>query len=932
VQHEVLRAVIALLNIGKRIRMPTVTILIAAVAMGMSACNPMVSSVEKARALFEKNDLAAARIEAVTALQKDENDAEAHRLLGAILSAQGDLVTAERTLRRALALGMERSQVDPLLARLLVHTGQFKAVLTEFTPMPAYRGEALGVVHAARGKALLAQRDLDQAQAAFEAALEAFPGLPDALIGQAQLSYMRSDPQAALRLVDHVLNRHPRHPEAWTTKAQLLVLAGKTEGAIAAYDEAAVADPANLPVVLAAAELLMEAKRFDDAKKRIDVVRSRAPDYLPGKYTEAQWHFLRRDYDKALEVAQAARKSAPGFAPLLQLIGMIHLSRGNINQAEEELRAVHLAQPDNAPVRRLYAVTLLRQGKPKAVLDVIAPALEKAPDDAVWLRLAADAHASMRDYARATQALERAALATPENATVQAQLGLLRLAGGDAARGMRELEAAVAASHDSTGPAFGLALLHLERREYDKALDVALGIQTKAPKNPIGFHLAGIALVAAKQTSKAMEAFQHALGLDAAYWPSVKALARIDEVAGNPDRARSWIEAFLARDPSNVEAHYARFHFTGDRGQLLAALGSARRADPKALAPRLMLVRELNTSGLGAEALSIAREAAAIAPNDANAQVALGEAQLAASAASEALATFRRLASERPHWPLAQLRYAQAQAAMGDFSAAQTGFGKILALRPHDPEATVGLARLHVREKREGDAMRLAEALKTHKPKSGVGYSLAGDILLAGGKLADALTAYDAAFARSPSGALLIKRHRVSMQLGRDPGIAPLSAWLERAPRDDEVRLYFGNRLYAQGNYEAAAAQFRKIVDADPKHGYAYNNLASAYLRLNDARALQAAQTAHALLPDDADVLDTLGVALSRTGKAEQGAEMIKKALGRNPQSTEYQVHYAVALAQSGDRESGRAVLRKLGAGGVFPVLDAEQRRVLGMP
>lgn len=903
-----------------------------AVALSLGGCGYFRDPLEKARSAIAKGDLVAARIEATTAVQKNERDAEAHVLLGTILIAQGDLVTAERVLRRAITLGMSRAQVDAPLARVLLRSGQFQTILDELVPGPTHRGETLAVVHAVRGKALLAQRDLDKAQAAFQAALEAFPGLPDALIGQAQLAYMRNDPQAALRLVDHVLDRHPRHPEAWTTKAQLLVLTGMTEAAITAYAEAASADPANLPVVLAAAELLMEGRRFDDAKKRIDVVRSRAPDYLPGKYTEAQWHFLRSDYDKALEVAQAARKSAPGFATLLQLIGMIHLSRGNIHQAEEELRAVHLAQPDNAPLRRLYAVTLLRQGKPKAVLDVIAPVLEKAPDDAAWLRLAADAHASMREYAQATQALERAALATPENATVEAQLGLLRLAGGDAARGMRELEAAVAASHDSTGPAFGLALLHLERREYDKALDVALGIQTKAPKNPIGFHLAGIALVAAKQTSKAMDAFQHALGLDSAYWPSVKALARIDEVAGNPDRARSWIEAFLARDPSNVEAHYARFHFTGDRGELLAALEAARRADPKALAPRLMLVRELNTSGLGAEALAIAREAAAIAPNDSNVRVALGEAQLAANAASEALQTFRRLASERRQWPLAQLRYAQAQAAMGDFSGAQTSFGKILALRPHDPEATVGLARLHLKAKREGEAMRLAEALKTQQPKSGVGYSLAGDILLAGGKLADALTAYDAAFARSPFGALLIKRHRVSTQLGRDPGIAPLQEWLERAPRDAEVRLYFGNRLYAQGKYEPAAAQFRKIVDADPKHGYAYNNLASAYLWLKDARALQAAQTAHALLPDDADVLDTLGVALARSGKPEQGAEMIKKALGRNPQSTEYQVHYAVALAQSGDRESGRAVLRKLGAGGVSPVLDAEQRRVLGMP
>ncbi len=903
-----------------------------ALIVALSACNPFSDPKDKARAAFENGDFATARIEAANAIQKNDQDAEAHLLLGGILFAQGDLATAERTLKRASDLGIDRARIDPTLARVWLRTGQYKTILEELKPTPAHQGEALGVILAARGQALLSQRELDAAQGALDEAIKASPDLSEAVLGQAQLAYMRKQPEQAMALVDRLLARQPRDGEAWAMKAQILVLRGKMDEAIAAYGEAAKASPANLTLDLAAAELLMGAKQFKEARKHIDSVRARAPDYVPGRYAEAQWHFAQHAYDQALEAAQAARKSAPGFGPLVQLIALIQLARGNPNQAEEELRGLMQSHPQNLSVRRLYASTLLRQGKAKAALDTIHPVLEKLPDDPTWLRLAADAYAATRDYSRATEALERAARASPDDASTQARVGLLRLAGGDTARGLRELEQAVAADPQSIAADVSLALLHLRRRDFDKVIEVARGIQTKQPKQPIGFHLAGLAHAASNRSAEARQSFERAAALDARYWPAVKALARSEELAGRPDEARKRIDILLATDPGNVEAQYARYHFTGDRGQLIAALEQARRADPKALGPRLLLAREFTASALTADALAVAREAAAIAPADENTQLALGTAQLAAGNKSEALETFRRLASEQPKLYAAQLRLAQTQAALGDASGAEASFKKALALRAYDPEATEGLAKLYARTQRAGQAMVLAEALRTHAPKSAAGLKLAGDLLLAQKKHAEALAAYDVAFALKPTGALLVQRHRVSVIYGKDPGLAPLQAWLAKHPRDAEVRLYAGNRHYVNGKFDLAAEEFRKIAQADPKHGYALNNLASTYLKLKDPRALQTAQAAHALLPDDGDVLDTLGVALLRAGQAEQGAQMLKKALGRNPASVETAVHYALALAKSGDRAAGREVLASLAAKGIRPELDAETRAALGMP
>ena len=59
---------------------------------------------------------------------------------------------------------------------------------------------------------------------------------------------------------------------------------------------------------------------------------------------------------------------------------------------------------------------------------------------------------------------------------------------------------------------------------------------------------------------------------------------------------------------------------------------------------------------------------------------------------------------------------------------------------------------------------------------------------------------------------------------------------------------------------------------------------------------------------------------------------MLKKALGRNPNSVDTAVQYALALAKSGDRAAGREVLAKLAAKGIRPEPDARARATLGMP
>lgn len=916
----------------KAVRRISLTTVSLALALLLVACDWLSNPREKATAYLAEGDLAAARIAATNAVDKDPNDSEAYIVLGQVLAAQGDLITADRTLVKAIAAGADPSRVDGLRARVLLKSRSYAQILKELHPGPSHQGEALASVLAARGEAQLATAQLTEAKASFDAALQAAPEHPEALLGQAQLAYLNSDPVTALGIVERVIANAPRHSGAWEMKAFMLQFQGKIDEAVSAFEQAARHDPATITADLAAAQLLIGAGRFDAAQKHISNAFKRTPNALFAHHVQALLYFYQGKYDQALVTVQEILKSQPKFAPTILLAGMTYLARGELNQAEDRLRPLLQAWPDDILVRKLYATTQIRMGNAKGALHTLAPVLERFANDPGLLTLAAEAHVQAKDFASATIYYERAAKLRPEHADALTRLGLAKYLSGQAEHGLATLEQAAAIASGRGGAEFAAAVLLLEQREFKKALAAAQSLQSKQPQNPIGFNLAGAAQLGLGDRDAARKSFEQSVALAPGYWPAAANLARLDLAAGQRDAARVRIQKVLATDQNSIEAMTALLQLTGDRGQFVESLEIARQADPKAFAPRLLLARAYTAQDLGERALPVAREAVAIAPDRPDAQEVLGLAQLAAGRRSEALTTFRELTTRQPKSALAQIRLAEAQAALGDVRGAESAYAKAIALQPGDPTAVAGLARLYSREQRFAEAMKLSEQLKQSHPQSAVGPQLAGDLLFQSKRYAEAAKAYDAAFALAPSGELLVSRHLARTSAGDKPGDEALEQWLKQTPNDSAVRMMLAEQHYLAGRYPQAIEHYAMIVKKDPNHAVAFNNLASVYLKLKDARALTTAQAAHSLKPEDGGMLDTLGVAQMHFGNPEEAVETLKKAVARNPGATEIRVNYAIALARAGERSAARDEIRRLVDSGKRPALDAEAKALLGMP
>ncbi|HOM28683.1 MAG TPA: tetratricopeptide repeat protein [Deltaproteobacteria bacterium] len=117
------------------------------------------------------------------------------------------------------------------------------------------------------------------------------------------------------------------------------------------------------------------------------------------------------------------------------------------------------------------------------------------------------------------------------------------------------------------------------------------------------------------------------------------------------------------------------------------------------------------------------------------------------------------------------------------------------------------------------------------------------------------------------------------------------------------------------GDLEAAKKAYRYVLDRDPKHGFAANNLAWILAQKGSKKdldeALRLAQIAKDRYPDDPRVADTLGFVYLGKGMAEAALGQFQMALDKMPEEPTLLYHKAQALAGMGRTADAVSSLKK---------------------
>lgn len=830
--------------------MPLLHILLLLLVAGCSRHQDEAGLMRDARSYAARGEARAAVIQLKNVLQQTPSHGQARLMLGALYLDIGDAQSADKELRRALALKVNPGDVLPLLGKTLLLQGQYQKLLDE---LPA--DEQQPQLMALRGHALLGLNRVDQGRAVFARIALRHPGSVPALLGQARIALLEDRKDDALALVRKAAGQQPGNTDAQRLLGDVLRLSGKNTEAVAAYQQVLKLHPAQVQAHVDLANLYIQSGRLGEASKELSVARQSAANSLLLIYTQALLEFKENKMTAAQDHLALVLRAAPEHLPSNLLMGAVLRSKGAYAQAEQHLRKFLEAHPGHPYASKLLASTLMNEGAPDKALAVVEPLFDKQQQDAEMMSLAGELYMRLRQYGKSAAYFERASKLSPQAPMLRAALAMSHMGMGDNERAVAELEQAAAIDAKSSRVGTLLVLSHLRNKQYDKALAAAQRMAEQYPDNPMMHNLMGGVLLMQQNLPAARASFERAVKLDPLFLPALDNLTSMDIRDGKPGQARLRLESALAKDKNNSDLMTALAGLAASQGQVALVrtwLERAAQAQPDALAPALRLANFYARHHEAEKALALGQKLLTTHPGNARLVTLVASLQSGSGQADSALDNWTRLAALQPESPDIQLRLAAARAAVNDSEGAAQAMNKAL--------------RLYRKAVETRPAPQTMQAL----------YSA----LVQAGKPAEA---------------------RSRMQ-----------AWLSAHAADTASRLYYASSLLALRDYPASTAQFEEVLRQAPGHFIALNNLAWLYQQQRDPRALPLAEQAYQQAPDNPAIIDTLGWLLAEQGKFERALPLLKDAVAKAPKSNEIRYHYGAALAKSGDLRGARAQLEPL--------------------
>ena len=787
-------------------------------------------------------------------------------------------------------------------------------------------------LHVIRGDAYLNLNQPAKAKEAYQLALTAKPGFADALLGMARLAMLDKDVDGANGLIEQAIAANPKLPAVWFFKGAMLRAQGKNDEAIAAYGQAIAIKPDQVNALIERAGLLISKNQFDLAKADIDAAKKAAPTALLVLYTQATLDFAQGKFALANESVQKVLIAAPDHLPSNLLAGAIELNLGTFKQAEAHLRKYLEKNPGHVYAAKLLAQVQLKSSAPADAVATLAPLLKDGSQDPQLLALAGESSMQARDFSKATQYFEKAAVLAPNAASLHTSLGLSKLGSGEREQAVGELERATALDPKSEQAGFALVRTELGLKHYDKAYAAAKKLVAAKPDSAPVHNLMGGVNLSKNDRPAARASFEKALSLQPTMFSAAMNLAQMDMDDGKPDAAKQRLVAFLETDKKSSSAMTALASIALKQGhpeEATSWLEKSNAANPEAIGPASQLATHYLRTQQQAKALTLVRKLQTANPGNPELLDLLGQTQIANNDLPGALETYSKLVNAVPKAAGAQVRLAAVHMKMKNEAAATLDLQKALSLDPNFIQAKVMQIDIAMAHGNIDQALVLARQIQKSTEKPAIGYLIEGDILASQKKPEQAIRPYEQALAMAKTPQLLLKLVETMKAAGKGKEAdARLALWTKEHPADTMVAQYNAQNNLAAKQYKQAIAQLEVISKKEPNNVAALNNLAWAYQQDKDARALPTAERAFQMAGENPAVLDTLGWILVEQGDTKRGVPLLQKAVSAAPASSDIRYHLAYGLNKSGDKATARKELEQSLAGGK-PFPQAEEARAL---
>ncbi|RLB62105.1 MAG: hypothetical protein DRH08_12950, partial [Deltaproteobacteria bacterium] len=492
--------------------------------------------------------------------------------------------------------------------------------------------------------------------------------------------------------------------------------------------------------------------------------------------------------------------------------------------------------------------------------------------------LLGSAYLAQGQYDLAMKELNTAIEVDPSLAGAYLKKGLFNLATGNSRQGVVDLQSALTAAPEILNTRLLLATYHLKQHNYPMAIEVLNEGLNGSSDSALLYNYMAAAYFAQNKQDEAVASLQKAKKAKPDYLSPYFNLTNFYISRGNNQAALDEFLAALAVMPDNLQIHLklaSLYELTGDATKAEQHYKVAKETGeaPGYIAYAAFFAR----SGQKDKSLELLKAGYNKHPDNPLIMIALGNELQKLGQFDEAIKIYIHLEETSPGKGLVLLIGAQLR--KGDFTAANETASRVVTEHPKAEYGYLLMSAIHeFREEWPLAETAVKNGLKFKENSAALNMNLAR-LYIAQEKYNDAQSVYDT----------ILLNH---------PGFIPAT---------------FGKGAIYDllGNKRKAQDLYKQILEKDENYTPALNNLAYLTLEVytDNKEALKLAAKAFRNSPGNAGVIDTLGYALLKNGKAEESIPFLEKAITLMPQEASIHLHLAQAYKAVGRKDDAIASL-----------------------
>ena len=826
------------------------------------------------------------------ALEKDGNYVDARFQLAKAYAALGKNEQAEKEFTKVLTQNPSRDEVLLELAKLNNALGKGEQA---FTFGEQYLAKHPGTVEGLEvlGIACAVRKKYDDARSYLIRALNADPRRSTTKLELASVVLATGGVDQAKQLLSEVIQAEPRHFKALFMLAAVERGSGNLDKAATLYQKIVQLDQSQTAAQYKLGLLQIEKGEVDKADAAADRLIENFPKKGDGYRLKGLVGFYRKNFADAITSLQQSIKLAPTLEAY-HFLGLCYYSKGELETALSQFRVIVDRSPGARKARLMIGQTLLAQKRTEDAVTELKKLIEADEGDAAAHNLLGSAYLSQGLFAEGMRELNLATKLDPKLVNAHLKKGAFYFSKGRNAEGETELATAVQAAPDVQNSRLLLASYYQSQKKTAKALSVLqAGLNGGKTDAPLYNAIAALQFATGGKADGA-KSLEQAKRLDPSFAASYHNLAGFYAASGDYPKAMAEFSALLAKDPQNLRAIFGLAALNEIAGKESEALAYYQKAlQTKAPEAFLALAGYHQKKGAPAKALEVLDDAIKLDPRGIASLEAKGRLLVAQKDYRKALKVFDEVEAVKEEHGVA-LKIG-AYVAMHDTAKAVEQAGRLISKRPGASQGYLLLASVYQGLKDIPSAIN--EANKAIKAD---GRSVEARLAL--GSLHQARAENDKALAAYQE-ALKIKPESVPAQFA----VAAL--------------------YDATGRKKEAAVRYREILERSDSFVPALNNL--AYLCAdgygNKEEALRLAINAFKLQPANAGIMDTVGYALVKNGRAADAVKVMERAVVLLPADPTVRYHLALAYHLAGDKAKSEQALQKCLALGQCPDTKAAQ-------